>query len=54
MGVIALNERCLGTKAYITQGEGIEYWGVPKTQVTLYRKPKSKMLVGRCQLQPAS
>ena len=48
--MIALNERCLGTKAYITQGEGIEYWGVPKplSPSTASRSPE--MLVGRCQL----
>ena len=50
VGVIPLDTLCLGTGPYITQGTGIEYWGVPKVKVTLYRKPKSELLVGRCEL----
>jgi hypothetical protein len=54
VGTVALNQRCLGPDAYITQGEGIEYWGVPRAKVKIYRKPKSDLLVGRCELQAAT
>lgn len=54
VGLIDLDITCLGEAPLLTQGlEGeIEYWGVPKDLVRLYRKPKSKVLLGRCQVVP--
>jgi len=48
VGTIPLEVTCLGEKALITQGTA-EYWAVPRDQVTLYRKPRSARLLGRCE-----
>jgi hypothetical protein len=53
VGTIPLNTLCLGNGPYILQGD-VEYWGVPKALITLYRKPKSEMFVARCELQTSS
>jgi hypothetical protein len=51
VGLIALDVKCLGTEAYLLQGE-VEYWKVPRTNppTQFYRKPRSAIVVGRCQL----
>jgi hypothetical protein len=50
VGVIALGTLCLGEKPVIVE-EYAEYWGVPRAKVKTYRKPKSSLLLGRCQVQ---
>ena len=54
VGTIPLDTKCLGPEAYITQGEGIDYWGVPYKLVKKYRSPVSQQLVARCELQPSA
>jgi hypothetical protein len=50
-GVIGLGVACIGTEAYITQqGGSVEYWKVALSDVTRYRKPRSAIVVARCQL----
>jgi hypothetical protein len=56
VGTIGLDVACLGTEAYLTQDNGaIEYWKVPRTDppTKFYRKPRSTIVVGRCQLKEA-
>jgi len=53
VGVIALGTLCLGSKAVIVEDHA-EYWGVPRAKVKTYRKPKSNLLLGRCQVQAES
>ena len=52
VGVIQLDVACLGTEPYLSQGEGIDYWKVPRTNppTQFYRKPRSAIVVGRCKL----
>jgi hypothetical protein len=50
VGTIGLDVQCLGTEAVLLQGT-VEYWAVPRDLVTLYRKPKSVMLLGQCELR---
>lgn len=52
VGVIELGTLCLGHQPLIVE-ELAEYWGVPKSEVKTYRKPKSNVLLGRCQVQEA-
>jgi len=48
VGVIALGTLCLGSQALIVE-DLAEYWGVPRAKVKIYRKPKSSLLLGRCE-----
>lgn len=53
VGVIALGTLCLGSEALIIE-QSAEYWGVPRAKVKTYRKPKSSLLLGRCEVQASS
>ena len=48
VGVIALDTLCIGEKPLLSENAA-DYWIVPKSEVQLYRKPKSNVLLGRCQ-----
>ena len=50
VGVIALGTLCLGHKPLLYEAS-VEYWGVPRAMVELYRMPKSSLLLGRCEAQ---
>jgi hypothetical protein len=49
-GYIGLGVACVGTEAYIIQNDTIEYWKVALKDVTRYRKPRSAIVVARCEL----
>jgi hypothetical protein len=50
VGRIEVGRLCIGEKALIVQ-QSAEYWSVPRSEVTLYRVPKSTVLLGRCELR---
>jgi len=51
VGVIGLGTLCLFDKPVIPE---TNYWAVPKSEVKLYRNPKSNVLLGQCEVQETS
>lgn len=51
VGLIALDVECLGTEPLILQGD-FGYWRVPREEVDITRKPRSTVLLGRCEERP--
>ncbi|HLB84439.1 MAG TPA: hypothetical protein VJK00_06895, partial [Steroidobacteraceae bacterium] len=59
VGVIELGAACIGDAPLITQmlsdGSEAQYWDVGnrnRPEITIYRKPRSTMLLGQCEVRP--
>lgn len=50
VGRIGLDVLCVGEKPIIIENAA-DYWVVPRSEVMLYRNPKSTVLLGRCALR---